>query len=78
MQVAAEREISAYYYRQEAAAGTIAQPLNVSSWNVIFKEFAHPALGSFSIVGQTLGPFIFAANMFGFVIAVSICLLRRH
>ena len=33
-------------------------------------SFAHPAVNDFSVVGIVLAPFVFAANMFGFVLAV--------
>ena len=37
---------------------------------VSLASFAHPAVSDFSVVGIVLAPFIFAANMFGFVLAV--------
>ncbi len=37
---------------------------------VSLASFAHPAVDNFSVVGIVLAPFIFAANMFGFVLAV--------
>jgi len=33
--------------------------------------YPHPSLTSKSLVGQILGPFLFASNMFGFVLLVS-------
>jgi hypothetical protein len=38
------------------------------SWTVGLKEFAHPAIETFSIVGQAGPTFFLAAAMFGFVI----------
>ena len=43
---------------------------SVADWVVSLASFAHPAVDNFSVVGIVLAPFIFAANMFGFVLAV--------
>ena len=63
MQMLAEQEIAAYQWRQSEKA----TPLN---WNVSYSEFAHPTTNSINIVGQAMGPFVFAANMFNFVLLV--------
>ena len=65
IQVAADREIARYQWN---ASGKGDQPLN---WDVSVSEYAHPNVGSVNVVGQAMGPFIFAANMFNFVLLVS-------
>lgn len=48
------------------------QTLDPAAWNVTTQSYPHPALDSSSLVGNTLGPFLFAANMFGFIVTVSL------
>lgn len=60
LQAAAERELA-----RMATNGIL------KSWNASVSQFAHPTVGDLNIVGKTLGPFIFAANMFNFVLLVS-------
>ena len=64
MQVLAEREISAYQWYQQG------NPEGSFEWNVSYSQFAHPTTDSVNIVGQAMGPFVFAANMFNFVLLV--------
>ena len=64
MQVAVEREIASYQWRRAGKAGLV-------EWNVSYSMFAHPTTQSVNIVGQAIGPFIFAANMFNFVLLMS-------
>jgi ABC-type multidrug transport system ATPase subunit len=64
MQVAVEREIAAYQWRMAGREGSV-------EWNVSSSMFAHPTTQSVNIVGQAIGPFIFAANMFNFVLLMS-------
>jgi len=64
MQMLAEQEIAAYQWAESGKA----TPLE---WNVSYSQFAHPTTGSINIVGQAMGPFIFAANMFNFVLLMS-------
>ena len=40
-------------------------------WVVSLLGFAHPPVSAYSLIGQISAPFVFAANMFGFVLAVS-------
>ena len=40
------------------------------TWDVGLKTFAHPTIATTSVLGQVLGPFIFAACMFSFVTQV--------
>ncbi len=49
---------------QDARYTSIAKNL---SWSVGLKTFAHPAIATVSVLGQVLGPFVFAACMFSFV-----------
>lgn len=65
LQVSVEREIAR---AQLESAGRGAQPL---AWNVSFSEFAHPQVLDVNIIGAAMGPFVFAANMFNFVLLVS-------
>ncbi|KAL0019978.1 hypothetical protein WJX79_005180 [Trebouxia sp. C0005] len=64
LQVATEREIARQQY---ILAGQ--QPL--SDWTVRLKDFPHPALSANSLVGQVIGPFLFAASMFSYVPVIS-------
>lgn len=47
-------------------------------WQVAFREFAHPAFRTQSIVGSIGPPFFFAGAMFGFVIQVGAVVLERE
>ena len=64
LQVATEREIARQQY---SLAGQV-----LSDWTVRLKGFPHPALSTNSIVGQVIGPFLFAASMFSYVPVVSL------
>ena len=64
LQVATEREIARQQYQ---AAGQ----QTLSEWAVRLKDFPHPALSTNSLIGQVLGPFLFAASMFSYVPVVS-------
>ena len=63
LQVATEREIARQQY---SLAGQ-----SLSDWTVRLKAFPHPALSTNNIVGQVIGPFLFAASMFSYVPVVS-------
>ena len=63
LQVATEREIARQQYT------SLGRPL--SDWSVRLKDFPHPALSTNNIVGQVIGPFLFAASMFSYVPVVS-------
>jgi len=52
----------------QAQAGLPAEPLG---WQVSSSMFAHPTTNSINIVGKVIGGFVFAANMFSFVLVVS-------
>ena len=67
LQIATEREIARLQY------SSLGQSL--SDWSVRLKDFPHPALSTNNIVGQVIGPFLFAASMFSYVPVVSFC---RH
>lgn len=64
LQVATEREIARQQY---SLAG---QPA-LADWTVRLKDFPHPALSTSSLVGQVIGPFLFAASMFSYVPVVT-------
>ena len=57
--MATEREIARQQY---TLAGR-----SLSDWTVRLKDFPHPALDAASLVGQVIGPFLFAASMFSYV-----------
>lgn len=59
LQVATEREIARQQYSLAGQA--------LSDWTVRLKGFPHPALSTNNIVGQVIGPFLFAASMFSYV-----------
>ena len=40
------------------------------------QSYPHPPLDTSSLVGNVLGPFLFAANMFGFIVTVCRCTSR--
>ena len=65
LQVATEREIARQQY------SSLGQSL--SDWSMRLKDFPHPALSTNNIVGQVIGPFLFAASMFSYVPVVSFC-----
>ncbi len=71
LQVATEREIARQQY---SLAGQ--QPL--SDWTVRLKGFPHPALSANSLVGQVIGPFLFAASMFSYVPVVGLFSCTLH
>lgn len=62
LQSAVHREIARYFM---APANSVAAAS--LSWNVGVAVFAHPAVATVSVLGQVLGPFVFAACMFSFV-----------
>ncbi|KFM23420.1 ABC transporter A family member 2 [Auxenochlorella protothecoides] len=72
LQVAAEREIARYLWQ---LAGRDAANF---SWTISLSEFAHPTVDSINIVGQAIGPFVFAANLFGFVLLLSSVVMERE
>ncbi len=77
IQVGAEREIARYQINAAGGGGTAAgAPL--SSWDVTMSQFAHPQTGDVNIVGQAMGPFVFAANMFNFVLLLSSVVAERE
>ena len=63
LQMATEREIARQQY---TLAGR-----SLADWTVRLKDFPHPALDAASLVGQVIGPFLFAASMFSYVPVVS-------
>jgi ABC-type multidrug transport system ATPase subunit len=76
IQVGAEREIARYQLNSTgtAPAGSSQQ----LSWDVNMSQFAHPQTGDVNIVGQAMGPFVFAANMFNFVLLLSSVVAERE
>lgn len=74
IQTAVEREIVRHHLTQSGKK-EVAENL---SWEVGYKEYPHPAFDSLSVVGATLAPFLFAANMFGFVSQISIMVIEKQ
>lgn len=68
IQSAVQREITRYYLNQNPSTRNTAEMLD---WDVSIVPFAHPTISTSSIVGQVLGPFIFAACLFSFVVQLS-------
>lgn len=64
MQVAVEREIARYHWKQSGRPGEL-------NWTISTSQFAHPTTGSINIVGSAIGPMVFAANLFNFIILLS-------
>lgn len=56
---------------------SLAASSNSLTWDIGLKEFAHPAIATRSALGAVLGPFVFAAVMFGFVAQVDATALQR-
>ena len=52
------------------ASGLLDQPEELA-WGVSTSMFAHPTTNSLNVVGKAIGGFVFAANMFSFVLVVS-------
>ena len=55
------------------AAGLLDEPEELA-WGVSTSMFAHPTTNSINVVGKAIGGFVFAANMFSFVLVVSAAL----
>lgn len=77
MQIALEREISRFHMMSsdESEIKAIAENLE---WSVGYKNYPHPAFETESVVGSILGPFLFAANMFGFVSQMTFILSEKQ
>lgn len=71
LQGATEAAIAAYQWQQAGRS----DPLQ---WNVSYSQFAHPSTGNINIVGQAMGPFVFAANMFNFVLLLGSIVAERE
>jgi len=74
LQNAVHREIARYHLKlknETEAAETL-------EWNVGFKPFPSPALESEGVLRQILGPFVFAALMFSFVIQISTVVIEKE
>ncbi|GFR51512.1 hypothetical protein Agub_g13927, partial [Astrephomene gubernaculifera] len=70
LQVAVHREIARYQLANSGLpnASGLASSLRLE---VGLKEFPHPTIATVSVLGQVLGPFVFAACMFSFVTQIS-------
>jgi hypothetical protein len=63
LQAAADREVARFQWAAAGRAGAL-------EWGLSASQFAHPATDNINLVGQAMGPFVFAANMFNFVMLV--------
>ena len=63
LQNAIQRAVAVHHMMKN---GTIASDEEIE-WSVSYKEWPHPAFVTNSVAGTLLGPFLFAANMFGVV-----------
>ncbi|EFJ52653.1 hypothetical protein VOLCADRAFT_85850 [Volvox carteri f. nagariensis] len=77
LQFAVHREIARYQLGSSGLpnAGTLATSLE---FEANLKEFAHPAIAAVSVLGQVLGPFVFAACMFSFVIQIGVVVAEKE
>lgn len=74
LQVATERAI-AQRFAAAAAGGGAAPQLG---WSVQTSMFAHPTTNSINVVGQSIGAFVFAANLFSFVLILFAVVAERE
>lgn len=65
LQVAAEREIARYLWTESGSSP------DDFSYTMSTSQFAHPTTSNINIVGQAMGPFVFAANLFNFVMLLA-------
>eukprot|EP00887_Chlorella_sp_A99_P004766 scaffold4.g4766.t1 len=71
IQVAAQKAIATWLWKQAGREGA-------PEWAVSTSMYAHPSTSSINIVGQAIGPFVFAANMFTFVLLLSAVVAERE
>ncbi|GAX81954.1 hypothetical protein CEUSTIGMA_g9382.t1 [Chlamydomonas eustigma] len=77
LQSAVQKSISRYLMLQmNTTEMTLAA--NSLAWNVEFTPFAHPTIATVSVIGQVLGPFVFAACMFSFVAEIGIVVSEKE
>ncbi|PSC73682.1 ABC transporter A family member 2 [Micractinium conductrix] len=74
LQVAVERALATHYFRNTSnlAAGW------ELGWDVSSSMFAHPTTNSLNIVGQVIGGFVFASNLFSTVLVLSGIVAERE
>ncbi|PNW72975.1 hypothetical protein CHLRE_14g613950v5 [Chlamydomonas reinhardtii] len=77
LQSAVHREIARYQIANSGVSNAtgLAAALNLET---SLKEFAHPTIATVSVLGQVLGPFVFAACMFSFVIQISTVVAEKE
>ncbi|EFN57675.1 hypothetical protein CHLNCDRAFT_57211 [Chlorella variabilis] len=73
LQVATERAIAQLF--ANASLGADAPQL---AWQVATSMFAHPTTNSINVVGKSIGSFIFAANLFTFVLILASVVAERE
>lgn len=72
LQVAAERESARYQWIESG------KPAEDFTWEVSTSQFAHPTTSNINIVGQAMGPFVFAANLFNFVMMLAAVVTEKE
>lgn len=75
LQSAVHREIARRQLLKTPATAPLADQL---SWYIGLKTFAHPTIATVSVLGQVLGPFVFAACMFSFVIQIGSMVMEKE
>jgi ABC-type multidrug transport system permease subunit len=73
LQIATERAIAQLF--ANASGGAAAPQLG---WSVQTSMFAHPTTNSINVVGQSVGAFVFAANLFSFVLILFSVVAERE
>ncbi|KAG1680746.1 hypothetical protein FOA52_008079 [Chlamydomonas sp. UWO 241] len=75
LQSAVQREIARYTMATTPALAGMADGL---AWDVGIAAFPHPTLATTSVLGQVLGPFVFAAVMFAFVSQMGFLIMEKE
>ncbi|GLI66002.1 hypothetical protein VaNZ11_009613 [Volvox africanus] len=77
LQAAVHREIARYQLKNSRLpnASGLAAGLQLEA---ALKEFAHPTISTVTVLGQVLGPFVFAACMFSFVIQIGVVVAEKE
>ncbi|KAL4859820.1 ABC transporter A family member 2 [Chlorella vulgaris] len=76
LQVLAERGIASFLANSTVAGGEAA-PAQFD-WSVATSMFAHPTTNSINVLGKSIGGFVFAANLFSFVLILSSVVAERE
>ncbi|GAB4824042.1 hypothetical protein N2152v2_011088 [Parachlorella kessleri] len=72
LQAAVEREVARYYWAQ------VGRPADAFNWTMSLSIFAHPTTTELNVVGSAMGPFVFATNMFTFVLLLAAIVTEKE